>query len=124
MRTFSEENRETKRAKLTVLVDHLQSFCKSHLEQDGGSTADVMIAYLREGENGTESVLGSDRRLNSDPDDIAADILRDVGELAELLMCKEITCEEMHWAKANLIADLERYRERLSTIAGTVDLSR
>jgi hypothetical protein len=101
-----EPDVEKKIAQLAPLTDQLQRFVRAHERGEGGAAAGEMLAALRD----TRPLL-SGGYLMADPDDgrdgeeLALGIIRDVGEIADRLT----RSDDLAWARANLICDLERY---------------
>jgi hypothetical protein len=95
---------------MTPLVDQLQQFCLGHEQWDGGTAAAEMLAYLQHDWAGIPQVSveadpGDDRRA----EELALGVVRNVGEVAAILLATDDSDERLGWARANLIGDLERY---------------
>jgi hypothetical protein len=94
---------------MTPLVSELQQFCQRHEEVDDGA-ADGMLEHLRHDWADIPVVnlppIPDDDR---DPEELALMIIRDVGEVAEILLAADDVEGRLAWSRANLIADLERY---------------
>jgi hypothetical protein len=95
---------------MTPLVSGLQHFCERHEEGAGAGAAAGLLAHLRNDWAevpvvNLPAVTGDVR----DPEELALVIVRDVGEVAAVLLDASDSDETLGWARANLIVDLERY---------------
>jgi hypothetical protein len=95
---------------MTPLVDQLHQFCLGHEQRDRGAAAEEMLAYLRHGWLETlEASVKADPGDDRDPEELALGIVRDVGEVAGVLLGADDQGPALAWSRANLIFDLERY---------------
>jgi hypothetical protein len=95
---------------VTPLVSELQHFCQRHEEGERGGAAAGMLAHLRHDWADLPvvdlpPVIDRDR----DAEELALIIIRDVGEVADILLAGDVGEARLGWARANLILDLERY---------------
>jgi hypothetical protein len=95
--------------RIAPLIDQLKRLCRGHMSTDHGSAAGDMLAYLRLAWPEVSTItLTSDQNERRDADELALEIIRDVGEVASILL-EEDPSERLAWARANLMLDLERY---------------
>lgn len=96
-------------ALMAPLIDQLQPFCCGHEAGDGGAAAAAMLGHVRRAWPEIPEVQvpmdAGDRR---DAEEIALCVVRDVGEVADILL-SDGPDEKLAWSRANLIIDLERY---------------
>jgi hypothetical protein len=96
--------------RLAPLVDQLQPFWLGHEAGDGGSAAAAMIGHVRSAWPDIPQVdVRADPADERDADALALGVVRDVGEVAGILVSAIDLGKELAWARANLIGDLERY---------------
>jgi hypothetical protein len=101
---------------MTPLVSELQQFCQHHEEGDRAGAAAGMLAHLRHDWADVPvvslpPVTGEVR----DPEELALVIVRDVGEVAGVLLDSADSEQSLGWAQANLIQDLESYEDAAVT---------
>lgn len=96
---------------MTPLVSELQHFCQRHEEGKRGGAGAGMLAHLRQDWADVPAAElpppGDDER---DPEELALMIVRDVGEVADILLgAGDDVDQRLGWSRANLVVDLERY---------------
>ena len=95
---------------ITPLVSELQSFCQHHEEGRGYCAAVGMLEHLRHDWVGVpDMVLPAPEYEDRDREELALMIVRDVGEVAAILLPDDLAEARLAWARANLITDLEQY---------------
>jgi hypothetical protein len=95
---------------MAPLVDQLQPFWWGHEAGDGGAAAAAMLGHVRRAWPDIGEVeVTADEGEERSADELALGIVRDVGEVARILISAPGVAEELAWARANLISDLERY---------------
>jgi hypothetical protein len=98
--------------RLAPLVDQLQPFWLGHEAGDGGSAAAAMIGHVRRAWPDIPEVdVRTDPADERDADELALCVVRDVGEVAGILVSAVDLGKELAWARANLIRDLECYTD-------------
>lgn len=95
--------------RIAPLVDQLQQFCLGHEEGDAGTAATDMIGYLRDAWPEIPAASLAVERDGRDAEELALGIIRDVGEVAAVLLGGRDPDQDLAWSRANLIFDLERY---------------
>lgn len=101
---------EERLARMVPLVEQLHRFCDGHEGGDRGLAAIAMIAYLQGAWPDAPPVaLPGDRREVVDPETLGLELIRDVGELAGMLLDEADARGALGWARANLISELEGY---------------
>ena len=100
-------------ARIAPLTDDLSTFCRGHVEGDGGLSATRMLAQVRASwPDVTELEIDNDPGAEQDLEVIVLRIVRDVGTIADRLLRYDAQ-EALGWSRANLIFDLECYLETL-----------
>jgi hypothetical protein len=101
-------------ARIGPLIDELRPFCIGHELGDGGLAATQMLRQVRELWPEVPALLiSSDHDSETDPEVLALRIVADVGGVAERLLRLEPQ-EELGWARANLIVDLDHYLDAVA----------
>ncbi len=100
---------------MTPLVDQLQPFCCGHEAGDAGAAAAAMLGHVRRAWPDIPEVeIQPDGSGGHDAEELALRVVRDVGEVADILLSAEPE-ERLAWSRANLIVDLERYAAVVGT---------
>jgi hypothetical protein len=99
-------------AQIAQLVGELHRFCVKHESGDRAAAAADMLAYLQEAKTGAVSVddASADPTKLADPESLALGLVRDVGELAAMLIDAEHPEVVLAWGRSSLVAHVELYR--------------
>jgi hypothetical protein len=105
---------------MTPLVSELQEFCERHAEGDRDAAAAGMLAHLRHDWDGVglPDLPPLEEGSGREAEELALEIVRDVGEVAGILLEASDQDERLAWARANLISGVERYAVAVSAQAG------
>jgi hypothetical protein len=107
---IGRETVEGQIALMAPLIDQLQPFCCGHEAGDGGAAAAAMLGHVRRAWPEIPHVdvvaNASDKR---GAEELALSVVRDVGEVAGLLISASDLENDLAWARANLVHDLEHY---------------
>jgi hypothetical protein len=102
-------------SQVAPLVDQLGRFCKGHEGADRGEAAAAVLAELRSVWPEVPQVrLAADPGERPGAEELALGVVRDVGEVAGVLLATGDPEERLAWARANLVADLKRYMTAVS----------
>jgi hypothetical protein len=102
-------------AEIAKLVELLQRFCEGHQRADLGVAARGMLVDLTSGWPEVSGLsLEMDPDDDRDADELALGIVREVGEVAGVVVMASDPGRRLAWAQANLIHDLERYAALVS----------
>jgi hypothetical protein len=97
--------------RITPLVEALSRFCVGNETADGGApSAAALIDFLSDAWPdipAVDVVKGSSEEMGRD--EIVLAVVRDVGELAGLLLLTANPARTLGWARANLLIDLGLY---------------
>jgi hypothetical protein len=97
-------------ALMVPLVDQLQPFCCGHEAADGGAAAGAMLGHVRRLWPDIPQVdVAADPADDRDAEELALSVVRDVGDVAGILLSARNLEKELAWTRANLIHDLECY---------------
>jgi hypothetical protein len=99
-------------AQIAPLVGELHRFCVEHESGDHAAAVAGMLAYLQEAKTGPVAVddASADPRTLADPESLALGLVRDVGELAAMLIDAEDPEVVLAWGRSSLVSHVELYR--------------
>jgi hypothetical protein len=103
-------------ARIAPLVEQLHRFCRGHEEGDGGAAAAGMLAWLRGAwPDVPEIELPDPPAEDESAERLALCLVRDIGELAGMLLEDHEVEQALGWARANLSVEVERYLSQVKS---------
>jgi hypothetical protein len=97
--------------RITPLVEALNRFCAGNRAADGGASAAAAMIKVLSGVwqdiPAVTVIEGPGEEM--DRDELALAVIRDVGELAGLMISEDDPARALGWARANLLVDLRQY---------------
>jgi hypothetical protein len=99
-------------AQIAPLVGELHRFCVEHESGDRAAAAAGMLAYLQgpRAEPVAMDDAPADPGKVGDPESLALGLVRDVGELAGMLIEADDPEAALAWGRSSLIAHIKLYR--------------
>jgi len=100
---------------LAGLVEQVAMFYRRHVEGHGAGACVDLLTWLEPAWPDVPRVsLPSEEQTVLDPASLALGMIRDVGELARILIATDEPERALGWARANLIIEIRRYRDAIS----------
>jgi hypothetical protein len=100
---------------LAGLVEQVAIFYRHHLDGHGAGACVDLLSWLKSAWPDIPQVsLPSEEQAVLAPASLALGMIRDVGELARMLLRSEDVERALGWARANLIIEVERYRDAIA----------
>jgi hypothetical protein len=100
---------------LAGLVEQVAIFYRRHVDGHGAAAGVDLLSWLESAwPDIPKATLGSEEQTGLDAASLALGMVRDVGELARMLLKTDDPDRALGWARANLIIEVGRYRDAIA----------
>jgi hypothetical protein len=110
-----QDDRRSEMDELAGLVEQVAIFYRRHVDGHGAGACVDLLSWLESAWPEIPKVsLPFEEQTDPDPASLGLGMIRDVGELARMLLDAGDPERALGWARANLIIEVGRYRDTIA----------